>query len=247
MKEQELKKTLSEINAKDDLKQQLIENCEAAGNTTNSQKKNKNPRKFTKVAVVAASLAVVILTTTVYGDTIYHKVREIVLGDHSLYISTSVQTDEDNTIEHISAQIVGEIFDEDLAGSHEMSVETFSTLAEAQEKLSFDLNISDYLLENYDLSSIELYTIGDIQSLDVSFMKDGVPLHLLASPVGARAHVAPDIESEITNVNVQGNEGTVSAYNLLFELDGVQYAFSPASGEGLDSLDELTKIADSYK
>ena len=249
MNEQDLKRTLTAVHANKDMNEELIENCKEVANGANAPKKRGRMWSIPKGAVVAASLAVVLLTTTVYGDAIYKIIHQkIVLGDQTLYLVTQHNLDSGSAsdITHIGAIAVT-----DESGEAEnlfVSLTEYPTLEEAQEHLSFGLDISEFLLLSYNVDKIDVTDFGTIQSAGVYLSKDGKELYLHATPsnaidgVTSSAGVTMTGDEDISDTDFEAFDDT-SKHSLTFERGGVIYEVFPTSA---DSKDDLQAIVDAY-
>lgn len=256
MKEQDLKKTLSQIHAKSDMSKEIIDNCNMVAEGGNTPKKKGHMWGISKGAVIAASLAVVVLTTTVYGEAIYKTIQQkIVIGNSNLRITSEQKTDGELIvdIDNIDVSVVTE---DGTKKDVNIQVEEYATLEDAQANIPFTIELSKFLEQGYIIDKIDVFDMGDGdgKSAGVYLSKEGEEdVYVHAVPEGALNHVmSSNVEkveisipeqAEIAEAEIRIDDSPLT-YSLNYEHDGVDYKVMPMSGEEQNGLQE---IVDSYK
>ena len=235
MNENQLKRAFTDMHIKDDMQQRLIDNCTYGNENNITEWRPVKMRKLNKAAILVASLAVLVVgfATTAYGQAIYEKVREIVLGGYAQY----------SDIDSNGAPVVT------LKNNDEISITTtiFTTVAETEPHLDFDLRIPSYLPEGYMLSRIGLITDANGETsgeyASVFFTKGAKYIYLQARLMSEGTAFSAEL-GNLEEVEINGYKGLLGKQNLDVDIDGVMYMFSTGSAD-VDSA-ELIKMVESY-
>ena len=247
MNEKQLKKLFTNLRIKDDMQQRLLDNCSNAGYEKNSTGgRSIKMKKFNRVMAIAASLAVVMLgfTSITYGQAIYEKGREIILGGYAQYVD--VEYNIDYNIENeteINSEVEEFATDSEIVGS----ITTLTDIAEAQSYLAFNLKNPAYLPEGYTLDRIELYNDEngkpDGQYASVFFTKGEKFIYLQARLMNEETAFATGLGG-LKEVEIDGYKGLMDNKGLDVDINGVMYMFSAGFAD-VDS-DELVKMVESF-
>jgi len=239
MKESQLKKAVADMNIKDDMIKRLIDNCSVG----HQKRRLTKMKKINRTVLIAAALAVLILgfTTITYGQAIYEKIREIVLGGHAHYVDIDYNA-------YYEAEINTEeetfIFD----GEEEGSITTLTDISKAKAYLAFDLKLPAYLPEGYVFDRIELYNDEngqpDGQYASVYFTKGKKYIYLQARLMNENTSFATDL-GRLKEIEIDGHKGLIDKNGLNIDLDGVMYMFSSGFAD-VDS-NELIKMVEACK
>ena len=247
MNEKQLKRALADVHIKDDMQQRLMDNFTSVNENNTVEWRPAKMRKFNKMAVITASLALVLgFSTIAYGQGIYEKIREIVLGGYAHYIidadTAESEADAGSDLGEAAYFVAGE----DAADEVYCGVLTFSDAAEVQAYLEFDLKIPSYLPTGYTLDRIDLYDAnGEVsgQYASVYFTKGAKYIYLQARLMNEETSFAAEL-GRMEEVEINGYKGLMGRQNLDVYIDGVLYAFSARSADVNSG--ELVKMVESY-
>ena len=237
MNENQLKRALADMHIKDDMQQRLIDNCTYGNENNITERRPVKMKKFNKAAILVASLAVLVVgfATTAYGQAIYEKVREIVLGGYAQYSDIDSNGETAVTLEN----------DDEISITTTITI--FTNVAETQPYLDFDLKIPVYLPDGYVLDRIGLFTAanGEISGeyASVYFTKGEKYIYLQTRLMGEDTAFSAEL-GNLEEVEINGYKGLLGKQNLDVDIDGVMYMFSTGSAD-IDS-SELIKMVESY-
>ena len=242
MNEQRLKRALANMRIKDDMQQRLMDNCNKLLYEKNIiERRSIKMKKINRTAVIAASLAILMLgfTTITYGQAIYEKIREVVLGGHAQYVDMEYNAEVEANTNMGSDEVT-------VGGDERGGTTTFIDADEAKAYLAFDLKIPAYMPVGYAMDRIELYNDenGQVSGeyASVYFMKGEGYIYLQARLMSEGTAFATGLDG-LTEVKIKGYRGLIGRKNLDVDINGVVYMFSANSAD-VDS-SELVKMIES--